>query len=55
LSPDIRLGLVWRDVSRRDSGRVYWLPQPDQGPIDLSLAEQAWWRGGIADLSLEWL
>jgi hypothetical protein len=52
LSPDIRLGLVWRDVNRRDGGRVFWLPRPDQGPIDLSLAEQSWWRGGLADLAL---
>ena len=52
LAPDTRLGLVWRDFSRPGGGRVFWLPKPEQGTIDLALADQSWWRNGIADLTL---
>ena len=52
LAPDTRLGLVWRDSSRPQGGRVFWLPKPEQGTIDLGLADQSWWRNGIADLTL---
>lgn len=51
-APGIRLGLVWGDPSRPRGGQVVWLPQPEEGRVELVLSEQPSWRGSIAGLML---